>query len=162
MFSVGDPVVHCTHGAGTITELRDNSLPESDETSRYYVINLVESSITLSVPVDGIEGRLRPASSPKELRQILEILRSDPKPLEEDAKKRGQIVRELLQDGDAAVAARIIRSLGARKCRQGELNATDTGLLDKALSFLAGEVALVQEIELDEARYRLIEAYQDD
>ena len=160
MFSVGDPVVHCTHGAGTITGLRDNSLPESDETSRYYVINLVESSITLSVPVDGIEGRLRPASSPKELRQILEILRSDPKPLEEDAKKRGQIVRELLRMATPP-SRRIIRSLGARKCRQG-LNATDTGLLDKALSFLAGEVALVQEIELDEARYRLIEAYQDD
>ena len=161
MFSVGDPVVHCIHGAGTIMELRDNSLPDSDETSKYYVIDLVESSITLSVPVDGIEGRLRPASSSKEMRRILGILQSDPRPLEEDAKKRGQIIRELLQDGDASVAAQIICSLGAMKCRQGELNATDTGLLEKALSFLAGEVALVQKIELEEARYRLIETYQN-
>ena len=158
MFSVGDHVVHRVHGAGTIVKLRDNQRSDSDEASEYYVIDLIESSIRLSVPVDGTKDRLRKASSRRKLGRVFKILKGQPKALEGDAKRRAEIIRQCLEGGDPLDAAEAILSLVGLEHQVGGLNTTETGLLEQAVSFLSGELALVNGIDLEDARYKLMEA----
>jgi RNA polymerase-interacting CarD/CdnL/TRCF family regulator len=158
VFSVGDQVVHHVHGAGTIVDFRENRDSDSDEVTEYYVIDLIESSIRLSVPVDVTKDRLRKALSHRKLVRVLKSLKGDPRILEGDAKRRGEMIRQRLESGDPLDTAEAILSLVGLEKQTGELNTTETGLLERATSFLAGELALVDGLELDDARYKLMEA----
>lgn len=158
MFSVGDQVVHHVHGAGTIVDFRENRDSDSDEVTEYYVIDLVESSIRLSVPVDVTKDRLRKASSHRKLLRVLRTMKGEPRVLEGDAKRRGELVRQRLESGDPMDTAEAILSLVGLEKQAGELNTTETGLLERATSFLAGELALVDDMDLEDARYKLMEA----
>lgn len=162
MFSVGDHVVHRVRGAGTIVELRESRRSDSDEASEYYVIDLIESSIRLSVPVDSTKDRLRKASSHRKLSRVFKILKGQPRALEGDAKRRGEIIRQCLESGDPLDTAEAILSLVGLEQQMGGLNTTETGLLDRATSFLSGELALVNGIDLEDARYKLMEAARND
>jgi RNA polymerase-interacting CarD/CdnL/TRCF family regulator len=161
VLSVGDHVVHRVHGAGTIVELRESQRPDSDEISKYYVIDLIESSIKLSVPVEGAKDRLRKASSRRKLSRVFRILKGQPKALEGDAKRRAELIRERLQGGDPLATAEVILNLVGLERQMGELNTTEMALLERARSFLAGELALANGIDLEDARYKLIDAAQD-
>jgi RNA polymerase-interacting CarD/CdnL/TRCF family regulator len=139
-------------------EFRENRDSDSDEVTEYYVIDLIESSIRLSVPVDVTKERLRKASSHRKLVRVIRALKGEPRVLEGDAKKRGELIRQCLESGDPSDTAEAILSLVGLEKHTGELNTTETGLLERATSFLAGELALVDGLDLEDARYKLMEA----
>jgi CarD family transcriptional regulator len=158
MFSVGDRVIHCIHGAGIVVEKK--KMRVTGKTDRYVVIDLLGSRSTLMVPTDGAEQRLRPVSKMATLRRLLmERLASQPDKLPTNYKKRAQQIRDKLKSGRAKKWIEVIRDLMHRD-EQKSLSPSDQKLLDRAMSLLSGELALARGIAPEKAKDRLASILQ--
>lgn len=153
MFSVGDKVIHCTLGAGIISEKKEMQITET--TRRYLVIQMLGSNSTLMVPTDQAEERLRPACKKTKLHRLLASeLASEPKELPGDYKKRQTHLESKLKSGETTEWIEVVRDLTHRD-EQTQLSTGDRQLLDRAIELLAGELALAQGIPQEEAVPRL-------
>ena len=153
MFSVGNKVMHFTHGAGVITEKKEMQI--TDTPHCYLVIQLLGSNSTLMVPTERAEARLRPACKKAALRRLLTSeLASEPGELPPDYKKRRKHLEEKLKSGELKEWIEVVRDL-TYKAEQKALSIGDQQLLDRAVDLLSGELALAQGIPLEEAGPRL-------
>ena len=151
MFDIGDKVVHPAHGAGTIIAIEEKS--SLNGANRYYVIDLVsQNGVMLMVPVaDARTIGLRQVIGEAAISRVFEVLNSRPNVLSDDHSKRQKRIAEKLKTGDAIKIAEVVRDLAWRQHSQ-KLTKTDERLYERAQSFLAGELALAEGIELDRAR----------
>ena len=153
MFSVGEKVMHCTHGAGVITEKKEMQITEIPHC--YLVIQLLGSDSTLMIPTGQAEDRLRPACERATLRNLLtDQLTSEPEELPGDYKVRQKNLKDKLKSGETGEWIKVVRDLTYR-AEQDSLSAGDRQLLDRAMDLLSGELALAQEIPLERAGLRL-------
>jgi len=153
MFSVGDKVMHCTHGAGIITEKKEMQITKTPRC--YLVIQMLGSDSTLMIPIDKAEQRLRPARKEISLRQLLtDELASEPEKLPQDYKERTKHIESKLKSGETKKWIEIVRDLSHRE-EQGKLSSGDRRLLDRAIDLLSGELALAQEIGQEQAKTHL-------
>lgn len=153
MFAVGDKVVHPAHGAGVVTAIE--RLDVLHESTRYYVISPIASDMRLLIPINNVEQvGLRPAITIKKLSEVLAILQGPPSSLPEDYKERQAQVEERLRSADPEIIGTVARDLTwLRQMRS--LTARDSDLLDRANTLLAGEIALVKGMALEEAEREL-------
>jgi len=152
-FEVGDKVVHPYHGAGTIVGIKREKLPE--EFKHYYVIDLIAYDMTLLIPVDSAdEIGLRYACKATAVPHIMDILRASPDRLPDDYRERQALVEEKMEGGDAESMAEAVRAL-AWYGQENKLTKVDAKLNERALTFLAGELALVKGVTLNKAQKRL-------
>jgi CarD family transcriptional regulator len=153
MFSVGDEVVHCIHGAGIITEKKELQITETPH--RYFVIEMPESDSTLMVPTDKAEQRLRPISKVTTLRHLVtNILTGQPNKLPKDYKERREQVNSKLKSGEIQEWIEVVRDLTYRM-EQGYKSKVDQQLLERAMHLLATELAMAQGIDPDKAEGHL-------
>jgi CarD family transcriptional regulator len=153
MFSVGEKVMHCAHGAGVITEKKEMRIVEMPK--RYFVIQLLGSDSTLMVPTDQAEERLRPACKRVALRRLLiSELTSEPEELPGDYKTRQKQLENKLKSGETQGWIEVVRDLTFQG-EQKPLSRGDQKLLDRAMDLLSGELALAQGISIVEAKPRL-------
>lgn len=153
MFSVGEKVMHCTHGAGVITGKKEMQINETPK--RYLVIQLLGSDSTLMVPTDQADERLRPVCKRATLRRLLTSeLNSEPEELPEDYKVRQKHLENKLKSGETQEWIEVVRDLTFQG-EQKPLSQGDQKLLDRAMSLLSGELALAHGISLEEAEPRL-------
>jgi CarD family transcriptional regulator len=153
MFSVGDKVMHCTHGAGVITEKKKMHI--TDTPHCYLVIQLLGSDSTLMVPKDQAEERLRPVCKGATLRRLLTSeLAGEPEKLPQDYKERQKCIEGKLKSGETQVWIEVVRDL-TWQSKQKPLSQGDQKLLDRAMDLLSGELALAHGIPLEEAEPRL-------
>ena len=152
MFSVGDNVMHCTHGAGVITEKKEMQI--TDTPHCYLVIQLLDSNSTLMVPTDRAE-HLRPVSERATLRRLLTSeLAGESEELDQDYRKRTKQVEDKVKSGGAKEWIEIIRDLTCRE-DQGLLSSADRRLLDRAMDLVSGELALAYGLLQEDARSHL-------
>lgn len=153
MFSVGEKVMHCAHGAGVITEKKEMQIVETPK--RYFVIQLLGSDSTLMVPTDQAEERLRPVCKRAALRRLLiSELTSEPEELPGDYKTRQKQLENKLKSGETQGWIEVVRDLTFQG-EQKPLSRGDQKLLDRAMDLLSGELALAQGISVVEAKPRL-------
>jgi CarD family transcriptional regulator len=153
MFSVGEKVMHCTHGAGVITEKKEMQITETPK--RYLVIQLLGSDSTLMVPTDQADERLRPACKRATLRRLLTSeLNSEPEELPGDYKVRQKHLENKLKSGETQEWIEVVRDLTFQG-EQKPLSQGDQKLLDRAMDLLAGELALAQGVPQEKAMPRL-------
>jgi len=153
IFSVGDGVVHCTHGAGVITEKKEMQITGTPKS--YIVLQMLGSCSTLMVPTDRAEQRLRPVCKKATLRRLLTSeLTDDPEELPQDYKKRTKHIEDRLKSGETEEWIGVVRDL-TYKGEQKPLSQGDRQLLDRAEDLLSGELALAQGIPPQEALLRL-------
>jgi len=153
MFSVGDNVIHCAHGAGIITEKKKMQI--TDTPKQYLVIQMLGSDSTLMVPVNQAEERLRPACERTELQHLLmSELSSEPEALPQDYKQRTKHLESKIKSGQVKKWIGVVRDLMHRD-EQRSLSEGDQKLLDRAMDLLSGELALAQGISQAEAMPRL-------
>ena len=153
MFSVGDNVMHCIHGAGVITEKKEMQI--TDTPHCYLVIQLLGSNSTLMVPTHRAKERLRPVSERAKLRRLLTSeLAGESEELDQDYRKRTKQVEDKMKSGGAKEWIEIIRDLTCRE-DQGLLSSSDRQLLDRAMGLVSGELALAYGLLQEEARSRL-------
>lgn len=159
MFHVGDKVVHPFHGAGTVIGIEEKNVQE--EFHRYYVIELVNYSRILLIPViNAREIGLRQAIKRSLIPHVLDVLSAWPDTLSADHKRRQARVVEKLKTGDIIQVAEVIRNLAWRDYAQ-KLTVRDTHLFKQAQEFMVSELALTEGIEPDEARGQIQTALQE-
>jgi len=149
MFQIGDGVVHPVHGVGIITDISSKDI--SGEPYKYYVINLITINMRLLVPVDNAEkiGLYRALGKP-EAEKMLSVVSAPAEPLPQDYRKRQACVASALRSGNVLRTAEAFRDLAWRRHRK-RLSAGDSRLLERLKRFLSGQLALAQDMDLDEA-----------
>jgi CarD family transcriptional regulator len=158
MFSVGDRVIHCVHGAGIVVDKKKMQVTEKPD--RYLVIDLLGSRSTLMVPTDRAEQRLRPVSKMTTLRRLLtDRLASRPDKLPKDYRKRAKQIRNKLKSGRVKRWIEVIRDLMHRD-EQKPLSSGDQKLLDRAMNLVSGELALAWGIAPEKAENHLASILQ--
>ncbi len=153
MFSVGDKVVHSTHGAGIITTKKEMQLTKTPNS--YFVVEMPGADSTLMVPTDQAGQRLRPVSTVTTLNRLLtDVLTRQPTKLPKEFKKRAKQINVKLTSGKIRRWIEVIRDLSHLR-EQRPLCKTDKRRLERAIQLSAGELALAQEIDREKARSRL-------
>ncbi len=151
--SVGEKIVHRRYGAGIVVDVRDHK--EDQIAEQYYVINIPSGSLTVHIPVRAVgEGYLRRVSSKKGMSQALSSLSDTPTELPRDYRERRGVLDELLREGTADALAQVIRDLSALHHRRIPSTA-ELSLLTDAKRRLAGELALVSDVEIANAMQQI-------
>jgi len=149
MYSAGDKVVHPGHGPGVIRDIERREM--LGEAKQYYVIDMLTGGGTLMTPVaQADEIGLRPAISQSAVKKLLRSLAEDPSTLPDDFRERQFDVEERLKEGDIYASVGVIRDL-AWYGKVKSLTKRDAQFMQRAEELVAGELALIKEIELKEA-----------
>jgi len=152
--SVNDKVVHPIHGAGLVTEITDKTI--SGEQVECVVIRLMVGNAGVLLPTDVIdETGLRSVVDSRTLKESLSVLSDESEELPKDWRRRIETLRERVHSGDPCLVASAVRDILARSSNS-KMNPSEKRVLNEAIGVLAGEVALVKEIEVPAAR-KLIE-----
>jgi CarD family transcriptional regulator len=153
MYSAGDKVVHPGYGPGVIRGIERREL--LGEEKEYYLIEMLGAGGTLLTPVaNADEIGLRPAIDDETVKSLLRLLADEPSELSNDFRERQVDVEERLKEGDIFVSAAVIRDLAWYEKGQG-LTKRDAQLMQRAEELVAGELALVEEIDLKDALLQL-------
>jgi CarD family transcriptional regulator len=148
-YLVGDKVVHPGYGPGTITSIEHRQVV--GEAKKYYVIDMLNEGGTLMTPVErAAEIGLRPALGDRAMKRLLKSLSTPPGTLSTDFRERQTDVEERLKEGDIFATAEVVRDMAWHGQVHG-LTKRDTQLRQRAEQLLAGELALVREIDVKEA-----------
>lgn len=151
MFNIGDKIVHPSYGAGSITDIAKKQI--GDEQRIYYIIELLMQDGTLMVPVaraDDVGLRL-PIQATKE---VMQVLSSEPDALLSDHRKRQELINTSIRSGDILKISEVVRDL-AHRDKQSRLTEADLKLYRQAQEFLAGELSLSMDTDVDAARSRI-------
>ncbi len=152
-FEIGDKVVHPYHGAGIVIGIEERDFTE--EFRRYYVIDLIAYNGILMVPITNAQKiGLRQVCETSAIPRVMEILCAPPNELPEDHKERRAWLEEKMKDRDIESVTEVVRDLAWRERRDG-LTTVDARLYEEAQTFLASELALVEGMELEEAKEKL-------
>ena len=151
-FKPGARVVYPAYGAGTIIAVEDKVF--SGTSTLYYILRMVADEGEFMVPVDQAESLgVRPVL---DRGAIQKELQTPPGPLPEDYKERQAEIEQLLSSSDA-----IQMSLGARNLAwfsgSHPLTGRDVQLYEQLQTQLASEMALTEDIDLEEAREQIIQ-----
>ena len=148
VFNVGDKVIHPAYGAGTIVTIQEKQVGDQERT--YYIIELLTQSGTLMVPISRADDLgLRPPV--EEADQVLDVLTSEPAVLSDDHRQRQELINTDLRSGDVLRISEAVRDLANRE-RVAKLTEADQKLYRRAQGFLAGEIALSQDVEVEIAQ----------
>ena len=155
-YGIGDKVVHPAYGPGIVKRLVRRTI--SGAPHRYYLIEPVATDDTeIMVSVDRAKRLgLRKAVKRSEMARAVRTLAALPRMLPRDYRERQQRIKEQLESEGPNEVARAARDLAAfRRAKQGRLGITDARLLKRACERLAGELALVEDISLEDAISRI-------
>jgi RNA polymerase-interacting CarD/CdnL/TRCF family regulator len=150
-FKTGDAVFHPVRGAGVVTGIKDRKW--DGEKRRYYMIDLLGHPGTkVMVPESNAKAiGLRHAMSQTKLKKVWRVLRGDPHKLPKDHKDRYAMIAEKLHTGDTFEVAEAVRDMAWRRKQEGKLTTRGKRIYEEAVMLLAGEIAAVEEIEMEEA-----------
>ncbi len=152
MFSTGDAIVHPTRGVGVVVDIQEREWQGSN--SQYYQIELLgrEPSLQLMVPIqEADELGIRRAIQKCEVERVWRVLLSEPEDLPGNHKTRHALLTDRLHTGDVFQIAEVLRDLTWRQQVQDHLTTRGRRIHKEALTFLAGEIAAAEGIDVAEA-----------
>ncbi len=156
LFSIGENIVHPSHGAGQIVGIEKQELVSGFH--QYYVIEFVGKRLTIRVPERRVEDLgMRNVMSRVRYQAVLETLRSLPDQLPKNFKERRQAVAEMINSGVPKRIAEAVRDLTWRR-RAAHLTKSDSELLGEGRERLIAEMALANECDVTEVRLEIDEA----
>lgn len=150
MYPVGSKVVHPCYGAGVVVRVQEKSIGELPHP--YYVIRTVSRPMQLMVPVERAQSLgLRSVGEQLGLRGLLETCCNLPDgAIEPDLRTRQATMREQLKSGHFSEVANVVRTLYFMNNRR-PLGTVDRQLFDQGKEFLAGELALATDTQIEQA-----------
>jgi len=162
MFREGDAIIHPVRGAGVVVCVEERQWHGSNDL--YYRIELLGQPVTrLMIPVSaaGTLG-LRRVIPRSKLNRVWRVLCAAPKTLPADHKKRYKLLDDKLYAGDVLQVVEVVRDMTWRQQREGRLTTMGKQRYKEGMKMLAGEIAVVQGVDLDDAetqvRARLTES----
>jgi CarD family transcriptional regulator len=157
---VGQKIVHRRYGAGTVVRVRRGRADE--EFDRYYVIDIPSRDLKVHLPVDSDQKMdLRKLASKTKINRAFKLLAQQPSELPKDYRERRALISEALKEGTVLALAEVIRDLVGLKNRKS-LSTLESTWLTNAKRRLAGELALVTGVDLNQAMQRIEKALHSD
>jgi len=148
MFNIGDKVVYPMHGAGIIESIDERMV--LGEIRKYYILRIAHGNMQVMVPVDGSEqAGLRAIAEPGALDIVLEVLKSESTPMDENWNRRNRDNMERLKTGDIREVAGVVRNL-TRVDRIKKLSTGEKKLLSNAKQILSSELAFARGVDENE------------
>lgn len=144
-FKVGDKAVHPAHGVGEVTSIERKSIAGSDK--NFYILKIVESGMTVMVPVDGVKRLgLRVVISKREATKVMNELKKDEVAVTSQPwNRRYREYTEMLKSGSPIEVAKVLRDL-SRLRGEKELSFGERRLLEQARNLLVAELALAKAV----------------
>jgi len=153
-YQVGDKIVHPVYGAGIITGITEKSI--AGDLRRYYVIDPMTYDMQIMVSVERVKDvGLRKVLKRSRIVRVFRVLGSAPDEPTCDHKERQELATEKLQSANPMEIAEVMRDLSWQKKRKGHLGGKDTRLLERARNLLAGELAVIEGLEIEDALARI-------
>jgi len=146
-FSKGQWIVHHYYGVGQVKGIEKKTLDGQE--GSYYKVKTRNSQYWIPVQSED-NSRLRPLSSPEQIKTIGRILKRKPEEMDPDHMQRKRLIKEVLSEGTLNDMARIIRDLSARQIEK-KLNPTEEDALKRFRDRLVREWAVCLEKEIDVA-----------
>lgn len=151
-YTVGDKVVYAPHGAGVVVE----TTYRDDEFGEYLSIHINHSNMTLMVPATVADEKgVRPVIAPTRAKKLLKSLKDEGESLPDNPQARTREGVERTKTCDADTIASVLRDYTELERGGKKLSATELRTLTQAKSIFAGELALVEEIEVNDALTRI-------
>ena len=153
-FTVGKRVVYPSHGVGEITAIESQSIGGTN--IDVYVISFPQDKMTLKVPVNraAISG-LRTLVNKGDLNKIYSALQGKPKQGNRMWSRRAQEYEGKINSGDVVAIAEVVRDL--YKNVDSDRSYSERTIYESALNRLAGELAILESINSDEAIEKLVD-----
>lgn len=149
-YLLNDKVVHPYHGAGVITEIALQDI--SGEMVQCVVIKLSGGRAGILLPVSSVnDSGLRRVSSKKGIDSAMKVLSSEGEELPKDWRRRIDVLKERVNSGDPLMIVTAIRDVLARSSIT-KMNPSEKRVLNEAVLVFAGELSLVRDVSLDEAK----------
>ena len=146
-FSKGEWIVHHYYGVGQVKGIEKKML-DGTEVS-YYKVKTRNSQYWIPVESED-NSRLRPLSSPTEIKKLARILRRKPNEMDPDHMQRKRLIKEVLDEGSLLDMARLIRDLSARQVEK-KLNPTEEDALKRFRDRLVREWSVCMEQDMEAA-----------
>lgn len=150
-FKSDDWVVHPQHGIGRVVKLETRQFGQTSA-QPYYEIALTKG--TIWVPVDGPANGLRKLTSKADMGRYRGVLKSRPKPLATDHRRRQLELTDRLKESSFGARCEIVRDLTAHSWAK-PLGESSAGLLRLAHEVLDQEWAAAQGLSLTEAAHEV-------
>lgn len=150
-FQIGDPVVHCVYGIGSIIQREEKVLTGTRST--YYVVQVRDLTIWVPINEQGVQC-LRMPTPAKDFNEVFRILASPGETLSDDRYTRKTLLTDLLKDGTIESLCRVIRDLVTYK-REKKINEHDNAILNRAKDSLLNEWSTVLSVPIHQAEIEL-------
>jgi CarD family transcriptional regulator len=157
-FKVGERIVYPSHGVGEIVNVEQQVIAGAD--IRVYVISFPQDKMILKVPVNRatISG-LRKLVNKTDLTIIYSTLQGKAKQGNRMWSRRAQEYESKINSGNIVAVAEVVRDL--YKNVDSDRSYSERTIYESALNRLAGELAILENINPDEAINKLIEVLRD-
>jgi RNA polymerase-interacting CarD/CdnL/TRCF family regulator len=149
-YHIGDQIIHMSYGPGIITGIEEKRV--ADERGKYYVVQTGE--LTLWVPLDATEDRIRFPVARSEFHSLLALLSAAAEQLPDFHRDRQGILAERMRSRDLSDVCAVIRDLAGR-AQSHPPNNNDREVMGAAQAWLLNEWEIVAGISRTEARTAL-------
>ncbi len=155
MFEVGDAIIHPVRGAGVVERIEERQWRGGNDL--YYTIKLLDQPGTkLMVPTGAAESiGLRRAIPESKIGSVWQVLHAAPKKLPANHKKRYKLLDNKLHTGNVFEVAEVVRDMAWRRQEEGNLTTMGKRRYGEGMRILAGEIAAVKGIEMEEAEAQI-------
>jgi CarD family transcriptional regulator len=157
-FKIGERIVYPSHGVGEIINVDHQMI--AGTSIKVYVISFPQDKMTLKVPVNRatISG-LRKLVGKNDLALIYTTLQGKPKQGNRMWSRRAQEYESKINSGKPSDIAEVVRDL--YKNVDSDRSYSERTIYELALYRLAGELAILENITLDEAIDKIVEVLKD-
>lgn len=154
--ALGEFVVHPQHGPAEVVERTNRTVKGEDVT--YVVLDVKAKGLRITMPEKNLsEVGVRNLSSHTQVRKLMSLMQKTGEPLEEQWSRRLKVLREKLASGDLAKVAEVVRDM-YRRDQEKELSTAERDVHREAVDMLATEIALVLQVDAEEAEATMIRA----
>jgi len=152
-YKEGDFVVYPTHGVGKVESIEQEEI--AGHKLELIVISFDKDRMTLRVPVTkAATSGLRELSSQKRMEEAMSTLKGRAKVKRTMWSRRAQEYEAKINSGDPVMIAEVVRDLH-RNVGQPDQSFSERQIYEAARDRLAGEVAAVDNTDMDQATRKL-------
>ncbi len=153
-FNSGEYVVYPTHGVGKISDISKQTIAGTE--LELLVVNFEKDKMTLRIPMTNLKNvGLRKISEPETINQALETLKGKAKVRKIMWSRRAQEYENKINSGNPVSVAEVVRDLHRRE-NIAEQSYSERQIYEQAFDRLASEVAVCENISVDEAGKKLL------
>lgn len=154
-FSSGEYVVYPTHGVGKVTNIAKQTIAGSE--LELLVVNFDKDKMTLRVPMTKLDKvGLRKIADDTTMKEAIATLKGKPRVKKIMWSRRAQEYENKINSGNPIAVAEVIRDLH-RNENLAEQSYSERQIYEHALERLASEVAVFDNISIEDANKKLLD-----